>query len=259
MPGPAQQSQVAARTDIPSAPAAYVATPIVHGGQRGLCYTADESIAVERVLIVDDHPLVRDGLRTVIAVAFDQTELFEAASIGEASAIIDREGDFDLVMLDLNMPDAQGFSGLAALRDRFPALPIVIVSGAVEAGLVQGAIANGAAGFIPKSLKRSAIVAAVQSVLNGNLYVPDEFAAPDTAELDDIRHRIDSLTPQQRVVLGLMVAGKLNKQIAWELDVSITTVKAHVSAVLAKMNCYSRTQAVIMAGKVHFTPPEHAS
>jgi DNA-binding NarL/FixJ family response regulator len=215
-----------------------------------------EMIAVERVLIVDDHPLVRDGLRTVIAVAFDQTELFEAASIAEAAAIIEREGDFDLVMLDLNMPDAHGFGGLALLRERFPALPIVIVSGAVEAGLVQGAIANGAAGFIPKSLKRSAIVAAVQSILDGNLFLPDEFAAPDDAECAEIRRRIESLTPQQRMVLGLVVAGKLNKQIAWDLDVSMTTVKAHVSAILAKMNCYSRTQAVIMAGKVHFTPAE---
>ena len=213
---------------------------------------------MERVLIVDDHPLVRDGLRTVIAVAFDQTELFEAASIAEAGAIIGREGDFDLVMLDLNMPDANGFSGLVQLREQFPALPIVIVSGAVEAGLVQGALANGAAGFIPKSLKRSAIVNAVQQILDGNLFVPDEFAAPDDAESEDIRRRIDSLTPQQKVVLGLVVAGKLNKQIAWELDVSMTTVKAHVSAILSKMRCYSRTQAVIMAGKVHFTRPEHA-
>jgi len=237
-------------------PAPYGHVPMAARPAAGLVFHVGEATPVERVLIVDDHPLVRDGLRTVIAVAFDQTELFEAASIGEAMAIIDREGDFDLVMLDLNMPDAQGFGGLAALRERYPALPIVIVSGAVEAGLVQGAIANGAAGFIPKSLKRSAIVAAVHQVLDGNLYVPDEFAAPDDAECEDIRRRIDSLTPQQRVVLGLVVAGRLNKQIAWELDVSMTTVKAHVSAILAKMNCYSRTQAVIMAGKVHFTPAE---
>lgn len=230
--------------------------PMAPARSPALCSRPGESLTVERVLIVDDHPLVRDGLRTVIAVAFDQTELFEAASIGEAAAIIEREGDFDLVMLDLNMPDAHGFAGLAALRERFPALPIVIVSGAAEAGLVQGAIANGAAGFIPKSLKRSAIVAAVQSILDGNLFVPDEFAGADDAECEEIRRRIDSLTPQQRVVLGLVVAGKLNKQIAWELDVSMTTVKAHVSAILAKMNCYSRTQAVIMAGKVHFTPVE---
>ncbi len=212
--------------------------------------------SVERVLIADDHPLVRDGLRTVISVAFDQCELFEASSIAEAVAIIEREGDFDLVLLDLNMPDAEGFSGLATLRDGFPSVPVVIVSGAVEGGLISAAIANGAAGFIPKSLKRSAIVAAIQSILAGDIFMPEEFRTigHDNAELDDIRRRIETLTPQQRVVLGLVVGGKLNKQIAYELDVSMTTVKAHVSAILAKLNVYSRTQAVILANKIHFVP-----
>lgn len=211
---------------------------------------------MERVLIADDHPLVRDGLRTVISVAFDRCELFEASSIAEATAIIEREGDFDLVMLDLNMPDAVEFSGLATLRDRFPSIPVVIVSGASESGLVGAAIANGAAGFIPKSLKRSAIVAAIQQILAGDVYAPEEFRSSpgsDDARVEDIRRRIETLTPQQRVVLGLVVAGKLNKQIAFELDVSMTTVKAHVSAILAKLNVYSRTQAVIMANKVRFT------
>lgn len=212
---------------------------------------------MERVLIADDHPLVRDGLRTVISVAFDSCELFEASSIAEAAAIIEREGDFDLVMLDLNMPDADGFSGLALLRDRFPSIPVVIVSGASESGLVGAAIANGAAGFIPKSLRRSAIVAAIQQILAGDVYMPEEFRASGggDAKADDIRRRIDTLTPQQRVVLGLVVAGKLNKQIAFELDVSMTTVKAHVSAILAKLNVYSRTQAVILANIVRFTGP----
>lgn len=210
---------------------------------------------MERVLIADDHPLVRDGLRTVISVAFDQTELFEASSIAEAIGIIEREGDFDLVLLDLNMPDAEGFSGLAMLRDRFPSIPVVIVSGAIEGGLIGAAIAHGAAGFIPKSLKRSAIVAAIQQILAGDIYTPEEFRglSDGDTEADDIRRRIETLTPQQRVVLGLVVAGKLNKQIAFELDVSMTTVKAHVSAILAKLNVYSRTQAVILANKVHFT------
>ncbi len=209
---------------------------------------------VERVLIADDHPLVRDGLRTVISVAFDRTELFEASSVAEAMAVIDREGDFDLVLLDLNMPDAQGFSGLKRLRERFPALPIVMVSAAVDGQVVNGAIANGAAGFIPKSLKRSQIVAAIQSILAGNIYIPEDFGQPATAsaEAAEIRRRIDTLTPQQRIVLGLVVAGKLNKQIAFDLDVSMTTVKAHVSAILSKLNVFSRTQAVILANKVGF-------
>jgi DNA-binding NarL/FixJ family response regulator len=209
---------------------------------------------VERVLIADDHPMVRDGLRTVIAVAFDQCELFEASSIEEATAIVEREGDFDLVMLDLNMPGTTGFSGLAAMRDRFPSLPIVIVSAAQERGLARSAIAAGAAGFIPKSLKRSAIVDALKTILSGDIFVPeveegDEAADAETA---DILARIASLTPQQKVVLRLVVEGKLNKQIAYELDVSMTTVKAHVSAILSKLHVFSRTQAVILVGKVNF-------
>ena len=209
---------------------------------------------MERVLISDDHPLVRDGLRTVISAAFDPCALFEAASIAETVSILECEGDFDLVLLDLNMPDAEGFSGLALLRDRFPSVPVVIVSGAVEGGLVSAAIANGAAGFIPKSLKRGAIVAAISAILAGDIFMPEEFRAigADNAALDDIRRRIETLTPQQRVVLGLVVGGKLNKQIAYELDVSMTTVKAHVSAILAKLDVYSRTQAVILANRIHF-------
>jgi DNA-binding NarL/FixJ family response regulator len=180
--------------------------------------------------------------------------LFEASSIEEATAIVEREGDFDLVMLDLNMPGTTGFSGLAAMRDRFPSLPIVIVSAAQERGLARSAIAAGAAGFIPKSLKRSAIVDALKTILSGDIFVPeveegDEAADAETA---DILARIASLTPQQKVVLRLVVEGKLNKQIAYELDVSMTTVKAHVSAILSKLHVFSRTQAVILVGKVNF-------
>jgi DNA-binding NarL/FixJ family response regulator len=209
---------------------------------------------VERVLIADDHPMVRDGLRTVIAVAFDQCELFEASSLDEVTAVIEREGDFDLVLLDLHMPGAVGFSGLIELRERFPSVPVVIVSAAQERGLARAALAAGAAGFIPKSLRRSVIVDAIKTVLAGDFYAPemDELEAAETIEDADIQRRIDSLTPQQKVVLRLVIAGKLNKQIAYELDVSMTTVKAHVSAILSKLNVFSRTQAVILVNKVKF-------
>jgi len=234
---------------LPSAAPASPVSPaaVRYASQGGQGY-------VERVLIADDHPMVRDGLRTVIAVAFDQCELFEASSIEEATAIVEREGDFDLVMLDLNMPGTTGFSGLVAMRDRFPSLPIVIVSAAQERGLARSAIAAGAAGFIPKSLRRSAIVDALKTILSGDIFVPeveegDEAADAETA---DILARIASLTPQQKVVLRLVVEGKLNKQIAYELDVSMTTVKAHVSAILSKLHVFSRTQAVILVGKVNF-------
>lgn len=213
---------------------------------------------MERVLIADDHPLVRDGLRTVISVAFDQCELFEAASIDEAAAIIEREGDFDLVLLDLNMPGTSGFSGLMTIRDRFPSVPVVIVSAQQEGGLVQAAITHGAAGFIPKSMRRGAIVDAIKSILAGEIFAPDmldEAGGDSNAEEVAILEKVGLLTPQQKVVLGFIVAGKLNKQIAYELDVSMRTVKAHVSAILSKLNVYSRTQAVIMVNKIHFTAP----
>lgn len=212
-----------------------------------------------KVLISDDHPLVRDGLRTVLAVAFDRCELFEACDLDETVRTIDREGDFDLVLLDLNMPGMNGFGGLSTLRTRFPALPVVIVSASCDRKLVTEALRQGAAGFVPKSLPRSAIADALRGVLNGEIFTPvdlgdEEPAAAPSGEDQEILRRIDSLTPQQRKVLELVVAGKLNKEIAYELDVTETTVKAHVSAILQKLRVFSRTQAVIMANKVNFTP-----
>lgn len=207
-----------------------------------------------RVLIADDHPLVRDGLRTIITLSFDAIEVHEAASITETIELIDRLADFDLVLLDLHMPDAGGLNGLATLRERFPGIPVVVVSGALERSQIRGALQAGASGFIPKSLRRNAIVEAIKTVIEGEIYVPEDFVGEDdeNSEESQILRRIETLTPQQKIVLGLVVAGKLNKQIAYDLDVSMTTVKAHVSAVLAKLNVYSRTQAVILANKVGF-------
>jgi len=211
-----------------------------------------DSITPERVLIVDDHSLVRDGLRSIFDDAFPDCEILEADSLEAALAALDTAGEVDLVLLDLNIPDVAHLSGLEQLRDRFPATPVVMVSGVTDRHVVRDALAAGAAGFVPKSLKRAAIVEALQLVLSGEIYTPDLPGDEGNAEEDMIRARIDSLTPQQRVVLGHLVAGRLNKQIAYELDVSMTTVKAHVSAILQKMNVFSRPQAVIMAGKVGF-------
>lgn len=209
---------------------------------------------MERALIADDHPLVRDGLRTVLLVTFDSCELFEASTVDEAMAIIEREGDFDLVLLDLNMPGMAGLAGLRSMRERFPSLPVVIVSGSTDRSQIAAALAAGAAGFVPKSLRRSAIVAALKTVLDGGIFTPDDFGGSEVPADDEAgaRARIATLTPAQRLVLQRLVAGRLNKEVAWELDISMTTVKAHVSAILAKLQVFSRTQAVILANRVGF-------
>jgi DNA-binding NarL/FixJ family response regulator len=209
---------------------------------------------MERVLIIDDHPLVRDGLRSVIAVTFDGCEIFEAAGLDDALATLEKQSNFDLILLDLNIPDVKRLDGLRLLRNRYPILPVVMVSGAFDRAIVREALSAGAAGFIPKSMKRSAIVDALHRVVSGEIYMPDaiEDSTQDSQEETDILGRINSLTPQQRVVLAHLVHGRLNKQIAHDLSVSMTTVKAHVSAILQKLGVFSRTQAVIMANRVHF-------
>ena len=202
---------------------------------------------VLRVLIADDHPLIREGLRSVAAVAFDNCEVFEASSLDELIALVEQEGDFDLVLLDLQMPGANGFSGLEALRNRFPALPVAVVSAASDQHLMRECIVRGALGFIPKSLKRSAIVEALRLIISGGVFTSEP--APEEADpaLADLRERIASLTPQQMRVLDLVAEGLLNKQVAHELGVEIRTVKAHVSAILTKLNISTRTQAAILA------------
>lgn len=225
----------------------------LHGGGPGMRIEQSEAI-MERVLIVDDHPLVRDGLRSVIAVSFDGCEISEASSMEEAMATLDKQSNFDLVLLDVNIPDVKRLDGLKLLRNRHPILPVVMVSGSFDRAIVREALAAGAAGFIPKSIKRSAIVEALHRVVSGEIYMPDAIGdePQESAEETDILARIESLTPQQRIVLIHLVHGRLNKQIAHDLSVSMTTVKAHVSAILQKLHVFSRTQAVILANRVHF-------
>ncbi len=207
----------------------------------------------EKVLIVDDHTLVRDGLRTILLSSFPECEIAEAGDFGEAIGQLNAMHDPDLVLLDLNIPDALRFSALEQLRKDFPSLPVVIVSGSYDRATVRNALAAGAAGFVPKTLDRATILDAIQQVLAGEIYVPPELQSDPVADAEDeIRQLIANLTPQQRVVLTHLVAGRLNKQIAYDLDISMTTVKAHVSAILCKLNVFSRTQAVILANKVGF-------
>lgn len=213
------------------------------------------NIEMERVLIVDDHSLVRDGMRSLLEISFPECEILEAGALTEAVDALSRGDDVDMVLLDLNIPDVTRFSGLTELRDSFPSVPVVMVSGQLDRITVREALAAGAAGFVPKSLKRNEIIDALRQVLEGEIYIPEFLGEEDDAsrEASQTLARIDTLTPQQTVVLRHLVNGKLNKQIAYELNVSMTTVKAHVSAILQKLHAYSRTHAVILANRAGFS------
>ncbi len=204
-----------------------------------------------RIVIADDHPLVRGALRTSITALLGSVEIIEAGSFEELAPAFSG-GDVDLVLLDLTMPGVQGFSGLLYLRASHPSTPVIVVSGNEDRTIIRRCIELGASGYIPKSLDGAAMGSAIREVLDGGSWTPDDVdltAVPDAATSDMVR-RLASLTPQQVRVLMMLSTGLLNKQIAYELSVSEATVKAHVSAILQKLDVDSRTQAVIAASKI---------
>lgn len=212
-----------------------------------------ESESASTILIADDHPLFRDALRQVVDKAFTNFTIVEASTFDEAMAQ-STAADPDLVLLDLNMPGMNGFTGLVQLRNHGPARPIVVVSADEGRESVQQALTYGASGFIPKSLPRDGMVAAVLKVMSGEVYIPDAAAGDLSSGAPTVDPTFSegyaALTAQQRKVLEMLVLGKSNKVIAYELDIAESTVKAHVSAILRKLKVNSRTQAVLTASKM---------
>ena len=205
-----------------------------------------------RILIVDDHPLFREALKQALTGGLPGAQVAQAGSLDAGLAALDADDGFDLTLLDLRMPGVQGLSGLIYLRTQYPNIPVVIVSASEDQGIVQKALGLGASGFIPKSSGTETIVEAVSAVLRGDVWTPKGYV-PGSAgdkEIDDIVRRVATLTGQQIRVLMMLRAGLLNKQIAYELDVSEATIKAHVSAILQKLKVSSRTQAVIAASRI---------
>lgn len=207
-----------------------------------------------RFLIIDDHPLFREALHAVVRIAYPTAETAEAHSIKDALERLAVDSAFDLALLDLAMPDVQGFDGLLQLRTRYPRLPVLVVSGHEDQKIIGEALSYGAAGYISKSVRKDALADAIRAVMDGGVYVPDTYepTPPDRQSTDraDMVQRLATLTPQQLKVLQMLRQGLLNKQIAYELQVGETTVKAHVSEILRKLNVYSRTQAVIEVSKL---------
>ncbi|MGL4728845.1 MAG: response regulator [Bosea sp. (in: a-proteobacteria)] len=205
-----------------------------------------------RVIIADDHPLFRSALRQAVEMTQANAVIAEAGSFEEMTAALNAPGETDLVLLDLTMPGVQGFSGLLYLRADHPSVPVLVVSGNDDASIIRRCIEFGAAGFLPKRFGTQEMGEAIRAVLGGGTWTPADIdlSQPVDKETADIVRRLATLTPQQVRVLMMLSQGLLNKQIAYEIGVSEATVKAHVSAILEKLNVDSRTQAVIVAAKI---------
>lgn len=207
-----------------------------------------------KFLIIDDHPLFREALHSAVELAYPNSDTLDAASLDEANQLLQDDAGFDLALLDLSMPGVKGMDGLLHLRTHYPRLPVVVVSGVEDPPIIAQVLAYGAAGFIPKSSKKTTLADAIQQVMNGAVYVPETYADGSEDPIDDdtrkMIERLSSLTPQQIRVLQMICNGLLNKQIAYELSVGETTVKAHVSEILRKLSVSSRTQAVIEVNRL---------
>ena len=202
-----------------------------------------------RILVADDHPLMRAALCQSVAGALPGLTTMEASDFGEVEAALKREGAIDAILLDLHMPGMNGLIGLALLRNEHPAIPVIVVSAMEDATTIQRAMDYGASGFVPKSAPITHIGEAIQAVMDGHIWLPSTEgpAADGDAEM---AARVAGLTPQQLRVLAGIAEGKLNKQIAYEMGVVETTVKAHVTVILRRLGVVSRTQAAIVASRL---------
>ena len=205
-----------------------------------------------KVLVVDDHTLIREALRNVLAELDPACEVLDAPDGAMALRLAGKHPGLDLVLLDLNLPDMDGFAVLADLRQRYPATGVVVLSGVKDQKSVTGAIELGAVGYIPKSTPHEVMVSALRLVCAGGVYLPPEVLAG--------AHRASrsagepQLTGREGEVLALMLEGKSNKLICRELGVTEATVKNHVTAILKALNVTNRTEAVIAAGRLGWKP-----
>jgi len=202
-----------------------------------------------KFIVADDHPLFRSALKQAIQHNFKEAEILECENIAELETTAQNNSDADLILLDLHMPGATGFSGLVLIRRLYPDLPVVIVSASEEGHVMQRALDYGASGFIPKSSTVETIGQAIQQVLNGEIWQPEPLSTGSAVsnEERDFAQRLKTLTPQQFRVFMMLTKGLLNKQIADQISVSEATIRTHMTAIFKKLGVRNRTQAVLAA------------
>jgi DNA-binding NarL/FixJ family response regulator len=214
-----------------------------------------------KVLLVDDHALIRDALRGVLKELTDDATVLEAADCRQAMRLIEAHRDLHLILLDLNLPDQDGLAVLADLRKRYATISVVVLSAFQDRERVLRALDLGALGFIPKSAPRDVMVNALRLIFSGGIYIPPEALAPaEPKEAQPVAARPVSpadldFTDRQMEVLALMMLGKSNKAISRILDVAEATVKHHVTAILKALKVTNRTEAVIAVGVLGWQLP----
>ena len=204
-----------------------------------------------KIILADDHPLFRQALSITLKSHFSGAEIFDAQTIPELEQHLQNVSGADLLLLDLDIPGAQGFNSLITIRRSYPELGVVIISGFEDRDTIHKAMNFGAAGFIPKSTPVPEMVVAIKEVLNGKLWTPDgEFNGSTQTVNED---KIASLTPKQHKILLMFADGLLNKQIAYELGLSESTIKSHASTIFLKLGVRNRTQAVIVLNELQLS------
>jgi DNA-binding NarL/FixJ family response regulator len=209
-----------------------------------------------KILVVEDHALVREGLVRLLGQVEPGTQVNESADFESALNLLEDDGEFDLVLLDLALPGIDGFAGLDILRRRYPAMPVAVVSAFDDTPTITRVLNLGASGFIPKAFSGEALLSAVRDVLAGNIFRP---SGQPVSQLDDmtpvppsksgVRPDEVGLTDRQGQVLCLMVRGLSNRDIAEQLGLSEGTVKIHATAVFKALGVNSRTQALVAVAR----------
>ncbi|MCL6282573.1 response regulator transcription factor [Ruegeria sp. 2012CJ41-6] len=215
--------------------------------------TAPPAPEFNSALIVDDHPLFCDALSMTLKASIGISEVWTAADLDSAVQIVTQNGTPDVIVLDLNLPDVNGLEGLVRLKNMVK-VPVIVVSSMDDDRVISAAIHAGASGFVPKHSQREVFQAAFRVLHDGQRFLPPGHVLLDREEAgpDDAISRLASLTKQQARILQLICEGKLNKQIAYDLSIAETTVKAHVTAIMRKLGVQSRTQAVLIAKSTSF-------
>lgn len=215
---------------------------------------------MHEILIADDHPLFLDAIKSVIQDSFPDAVVHTVEDYSQAWAVAESNPNLTLIMLDLKMPGMDGLQGIIKMRNEFPEFPIVVISAEGERNVVVQAISYGAVGYISKSTPRDKIQEALHQIFSGQVYLPpDIIRASNKSSSTSVNKEIEidprlirTLTRRQLLVFERLAKGESNKQIANEMNIAETTVKAHVSAIFSKIGVSSRIQAVLSASNIDF-------